>query len=83
MIGTTGAAVLFLINVLLACVLGIVAGGVTCLALRQSWSLKEALVTAIDIARGVWKSRVALMLLIAVGSVVARHLIRLVLRSSK
>lgn len=98
MIGTTGATVLFLINVLFASVLGIGAGGLTCLALRRSWGVKDALIDAVlaaivgvvaaylvstvDIGRGVWESRVALILAIAVGSVVVRHLIRLALRSA-
>jgi hypothetical protein len=98
MIDTTGATVLFLINVLLASVLGIGAGGLTCLAIRRSWGLKEALidavlaavvavaaayvVAAIESAGGVWESRVALILAIAVASVVIRNLIRLGLRSA-
>jgi hypothetical protein len=98
MIGTTGATVLFSVNILLASVLGIGAGGLTCLALRRSWSLKEALidavlaavvavvvadvVAAIESARGVWESRVVLILAIAVASVVGRHLARLALRSA-
>ena len=98
MIGTTGATVLFSINVLFASVLGIGAGWLTCMALRRSWGLKEALidavlaavvavvaayvVAAIESARGVWESRVALILAIAVASVVVRHLIRLTLRSA-
>lgn len=98
MIGTTGASVLFLINVIFAGVLGIGAGGLTCLVLRRSWGVKDALIdallaavvavtaayliSAIETARGVWESRVALILAIAVGSVVVRHLIRLALRSA-
>lgn len=96
MIGTTGASVLFSLNVLFAGVLGIGAGGLTCLVLRRSWGLKEALidavlaavvavvaayvVAAIESARGVWESRIVLILAIAVTSVVVRHLIRLTLR---
>jgi hypothetical protein len=92
MIGTTGAVVLFSINVLFASVLGIGAGGLTCLALRRPWGLKDAIVdaalaavvaviaaysvSAIESARGIWESHVILMLAIAVGSVVIRHLIR-------
>jgi phage baseplate assembly protein W len=95
MIGTAGATILFSINVLFASVLGTGAGGLTCLVLRRSWGLKEALidaviaavvaayvVSAIESARGVWESRVALILAIAVASVVVRHLIRLALRSA-
>lgn len=99
MIGTTGATVLFSINVLFASVLGIAAGRLTCLTLRRSWDLKEAIidavlaavvavvaaysVAAIESARGVWESRVALILAVAVASVVVRHVIRLALRSAK
>ena len=92
MIGTTGATVLFSINVLLACVLGTGTGALACLALGQPWGLKEALIDCllaavvavvaayviamIEISRGVWESRIALILAIAVVSVVARHFIR-------
>ena len=88
---------LFAINLVFAGLLGIAAGGFTCLVLRRSWGLKQALIdaviatviataaaylfAAIDSARGVWESRVALILAIAVASVVVRHLIRLALRS--
>lgn len=98
MIGTTGATVLFSINVLLAGVLGIGAGRLACLALRRHWGLKEALidvvlaavvaaaaayvVAAIESARGVWESSVALILAIAVAGVVVRHLFRLTPRSA-
>jgi hypothetical protein len=98
MIGTAGATILFSINVLFASLLGIGAGGLICLMLRRPWGLKEALidaalasvvavaaayvVSAIESARGVWESRVALILAIAVTSVVVRHLIRLALRSA-
>jgi hypothetical protein len=98
MIGTTGATVLFLVNVILAGVLGICAGGLTCLVLRRPWSLKAALVdavlaavvavisayvvSAIDNARGALESRVGLILAIAAASVVVKHLMRLAVRSS-
>jgi len=98
MIGTKGAIVLFSINVLFASVLGIAAGGLTCLALRRSWHLKDAIidavlaavvavvaaiaVAAIEGARGVWESRVTLILAIAVASVVVRRLIRPTSRSA-
>ncbi len=93
MIGTTSATVLFVINVLFAGVLGIGAGGFTCLVLRRPWGIKTVLIdaalaaavavvaayviAAIEAARGVWGSRVTLILIIAVASVVARHLLRL------
>jgi hypothetical protein len=98
MIGTNGAAVLLLVDIIFASVLGIGAGGLTCLALRRPWSLKAALidavlaavvaviaayvVSAIDNARGVLESRVTLVLAIATASVVVRHLMRLAVRSS-
>jgi len=99
MIGTSGATILLLVNVIFAGVLGIGAGGLTCLVLRRPWSLKAALldavlavvvaviaayaVSAIDNARGVLESRVGLVLAIAAASVVVRHLMRLALRSSR
>lgn len=98
MIGTTGATVLFIINVLFAILLGIASGGLTCLVIHRPWGLKPALIDAIlaavvavtaayvvgamDSASHVWESRVTLILVIAAGSVVVRHLIRLSLRSS-
>lgn len=98
MIGTTGATVLFLINVFFASVLGIGAGGLTCLVLRRPLEIKVALIDAtlaasvavvaaylvavMETARGVWESRVTLILIIAVATVVVMHLIRLALRSS-
>lgn len=99
MIGTSGATVLFLVNVVFASVLGIGAGGLTCLVLRQRWGRKVGLidailavvvaviaayvVSAVDNARGVWESRVTLILAIAAGSVVLRHLLRLAFRSPR
>lgn len=98
MIGTTGATIVILFKVLVACVLGVSAGGIACFALRRSWSLKEAfidtvlvvvvafaaayVVDAIEIPRGVWKSHDVLILTITIGSVVARHFIRFVFRST-
>jgi hypothetical protein len=99
MIGTSGAAVLLLVNIIFASVLGIGAGCLTCLALRRPWGLKAALidaglaavvaiiaayvVSAIDNSRGVLASRVELVLVIAAGSVVLRHLIRQALRFAR
>ena len=92
MIGTTGAGVLFVVNMFFASVLGVGAGGLTCLMLRRSWSLKAAVIdailgalvallaafviSAIEIARGVWGSRVTLMHALAVASVIGRHILR-------
>jgi hypothetical protein len=97
MIGTTGAAVLVIVNLIFASALGTGAGGLTCLALRRHWTLKTALIdagfaavvafiaaygiSAIEAARGVWGSGVTLILAIACGSVVLRHLARLALHS--
>jgi len=46
MIGTTGATVLFIINVLFASVLGIAAGGFRCFVLHRPWGLRPALIDA-------------------------------------
>ena len=97
MLGTTGATIVIVIGILFACMLGIGTGGLTCLALRRSWNLKQALIDAlltvfvtvatawviyaIDIPRGIWKSRNGLILAIALGSVVVRHFTRFVLNS--
>ncbi len=92
MVGTKSAAVLVVINVLFASILGIGAGGLTCLMLRRHWALRTALtdagvaglvsivaayaVSVVDTYRGVWQSRVKLMLLIAALSVIGRHVLR-------
>jgi hypothetical protein len=99
MIGTRGAAVLLLVNLIFAIVLGIGAGGLTCLVLRRPWGIKVALVDAvlasvaaviaayvvssIDNARGVLDSRVGLVLVIAACSVVLRHLLSLGVRFAR
>jgi hypothetical protein len=91
MIGTRGAAVLLLVNIIFAGVLGLGAGGLMCLVLRRPWRVKVALIDAvlgavaaviaayvvssIDNARGVLDSRVGLVLVIAACSVVLRHLL--------
>lgn len=98
MVGTTGGAVLLIVNIIFAGVLGIGVGGITCLVLRRPWGFKTSLidavlavavaviaanvVSAIDNARGVFESRVGLVLAIAAISVVVEHLLRLVLRPS-
>jgi hypothetical protein len=97
MIGTTGATVLLIINIALASVVGVVTGGLTCLVLRQPWSLKTVLLDAalaacvglvaayalatIEAARGVWGSLVGLVLAIAAVSIIVAHIVRLSLRS--
>jgi hypothetical protein len=89
---------LFIINVLFASVLGIAAGGFTCLVLHRPWGPRPALIDAtlaavvtviaafvvgaIETASHVWRSRVTLILAIGAASVVIRHLMRLSLRSS-
>ncbi len=98
MIGVTGGAILFSFNVFLACLLGIGISGLTCLVLRRSWGIKAALVdavlaavvavasayviSAIESARGIWESDVALILAIAGASVLVRHLISVARRSA-
>jgi len=97
MIGTGGATVLFVVNLLFASVLGVGAGGLTCFVLRRPWGFKAAVidavlaaviafiaayvVSAIEVGRGVWESRVTLVLAIAAASVVLRHVVRRLLRS--
>lgn len=99
MIGTTGAAVLVVINVLFASMLGIVAGGLSCAALRQSWSLRVAAIDAafaavvavaaaysipaIESARGVSGSVVTLGVVVSIAGVVIRHFVRFALRPVK
>jgi len=93
MIGTKGAFVLVVVNLILASILGVIAGGLLTLALRKQWGIRGALMDAllaalvavsaatiisvIDNARGVLESRVAVVLAIATGGVVLRHLLRL------
>ena len=97
MIGTTGATVLFLINMLIAGAVGMGVGRLACLALHQPWGGRAALTDAalsaaiavaaayvfgiVDSARHVWNSRVMLILAVAAGSVVVKYLFRLALRS--
>jgi hypothetical protein len=91
MIGTVNAEVIALVNLVLAGVLGIGAGGLTSLVLRRRWSLKTAFVDGVFafvvafilayvlseiLARlGIWTSLVEPVLAIAAASVVARHLV--------
>ncbi len=98
MIGTTGATVLMIANLIVATVLGMAAGGLACLILRTPWGLKIAVVdaavaaataivsafviTSIDAALGISQSRVALLMVVAVASVIVRHLLRRTLRQA-
>jgi hypothetical protein len=98
MIGTNGAVVLLVVNLIFTTVLGTAAGGIACFVLRRPWGLKTALIdavlaatvavaaayliSAIDNARGVLESRVVLVLGIPAVSVVVRHLLRPAPRSS-
>jgi hypothetical protein len=95
--GATVLFVLFIVNIFFASVLGVGAGGLTCFVLRRPWGLKAAVidavlaavvavvaayvVSAIEIRRGVWESRVTLVLVIAPASVVLRHVVWLLFRS--
>src|SRR3954454_2994045 len=98
MIGTTGATILFVINLLFASVLGIAAGGVSCLVLHRPWGIKPAfmdatlaavvaviaayVIGAIESASHVWGSHVTLILVLGAATVVVKHLMLLSLRSS-
>jgi len=92
MIGMTGASILLAINVIIAGLIGVAAGRVTCLALRLPWVLTTGVVdgvlaagvavvaayvvSAVESARGVWTSRVALVFAIAAVFIAVRHLFR-------
>ena len=92
MIGIKGAAILVIVNLILASLLGLGAGGITSLVVRRRWGLKTALVDAalaagvavlaafailsIDSARGIVVSRVWLTFAISVVSVILKHLVR-------
>jgi hypothetical protein len=92
MIGTTGGAVLVAVSLLLAGLLGVGAGWLACLLLRQRWSLKTASIdcgvavvvmliasltdATIEAAHGTWETHEALIFLIAAASAAARHLRR-------
>ena len=98
MIWTAGAEAVMLVNLVLAGVLGIGAGGLTCLVLRRPWGVKTAfgdgvfafvvafisayVLSMIEARRGVWTSVVGPVLAIAAASVVFRHIARVVHRSS-
>jgi len=98
MIGTVGAEAIMVVNLVIAAVLGIGAGGLTCLVLRRPWSIKTALVdgvfafvvafisayviSTIEARRGVWTSVVEPVLAIAAASVILRHIARAVHRST-
>lgn len=93
MLGTTGADVLVVVSTLFAGLLGLCAGGLTCLILLGHWSLKAAAIDivvaavvfiagafidgSIGIADGTWESHETLVLSIAACSAAARELIRL------
>jgi tetrahydromethanopterin S-methyltransferase subunit D len=47
MIGTTGATVLAIVNILFAGILGIVVGGISCATLRQRWSFQAVGIDAV------------------------------------
>ena len=98
MIGTTGGAALFMVNILLSGALGIGAGGLMCLLLRGPWRLRTAaidailaavaavvgafVISAMDNTKGVWESRVSWILAAAVTTVIVRHIIVRIVRPS-
>lgn len=77
MLGTTGADVLIVVSILFAGLLGLCAGGLTCLILRRKWSFKAAAIdivvaavvfiaggfidASIGSAYGIWESHEALV----------------------
>jgi hypothetical protein len=91
MIGTTGAAVIFIGNVILTGMLGIAAGIFACFVFRQAWRVTDALVDAplaaivaigtaylfgvIETAKGTWGFGVWTIFCVAAGSVIIRHLL--------
>ena len=99
MIGTVGGAVLTVVSILFVVVLGIGVGGLASLGFRQSWSFKVALqdsllaalvgvvaayiIAMVEASRGVWASRVELVMAIALSSVVLRHLLRFAFRAAR
>jgi hypothetical protein len=90
MLGTSAGAGIFLGVVLLGTLLGVGAGGIAGLALRQHWSLEVAvkdavlaavavvaaayLLTAIEVARGDLSGIVVPVLCVGAASAVARRL---------
>jgi hypothetical protein len=90
-IGTTGADIVISVKILLVCVLAIGSGGLTCFALRRSWNIKQGLIDAglaavITVVAAlvisatdpdIWRPHSGLILAIPLGTVVARHFIRL------
>ena len=91
MIGTLGADIVILILLIWIVVAGVVAGGLACLMLRRRWGPKAALLDAalaagvaivlffiaaeVESAVGSYRSLDVPVLLVAVASVVGRHLI--------
>ena len=96
MIGTTGGAVLVVVSILFAGLLGLAAGWLTCLVLRRPWCLRDGAIDSgvavavliiatfvemkVETARGIWESHEVLILFIAGGSAAARELLRLIRR---
>lgn len=91
MIGTKSATVLFVVYLILATTLGVVAGRLTCLTLRHPWRTRVAFgdavvavviafVTAyvaasVEAAQGIWASNVTLVSCAAVVGVIVKHLV--------
>lgn len=98
MLTTGAATVIALITLIVSCVIGSTVGFATCLVFRLPWNLRVAALdvalaavvsiasayaySQIMMARGQLDSGVKWILLTAAVSVVLRHLVRLVLRSS-
>lgn len=98
MIGTVGGAVLAVIGLGFAAVLGIRVGRLTGFGFHQSWGLKVALqdgaiaillfvaatfgAAIIEGPKGDWDARTILIFAVALGSVVLKHLAQFALRSA-
>ncbi|MFZ0301970.1 MAG: hypothetical protein WAL75_04765 [Terracidiphilus sp.] len=92
MIGTTGGAVLVIVSILFAGLLGVGAGWLTCLVIRKRWGLRAAVIDSglaaavlviatyaemgIESASGIWESEETLILLIAASSAAAWEVFR-------
>ncbi len=92
MIGTNGALVILIVNLLATGILGVITGVITSLILRQRWRIKNgftdatvstltaffsaSILTLIDEARGTLQSRLLLDVLIAIAAVVVTHVVR-------
>lgn len=99
MLSTNAAAVLTLVTMIVACVLGVAAGLLACLVLRLPWGPKAAAIdvgvaamvviitgvvlAAIETVYHAEGSPLEVICMITIASVVVRHTIRFALRASR